>query len=347
MTPIRTTISKIEQSPRKWSGPNGDMFFIQGSFQDDSEWSVGFKAEDRARACLAELNTLTGKEGSFDVDYKPERNGRKQYKLLSWPGKPPAQGFGGKGGGGFQVRYRDTEEGQRREQDSIHRSVALQHAVGYAASAVLDTDRLLAVADRFYDWLSKGQPPIAQQQEQPAQPAQETPKAPERPPVAQPANKTMPPCPKCDQGNKYVLEDREKKGNYFCWKNPSRDKHGCGHKWTDVGAMAEALGVSKPDAIKTAFELAKEEIVKATKDRNADRLKLIYERICQRVDDNSISLEQAEDLNKDIADAKKALLSDASHAAWMDARIKEAQRKLQEQQEREMSGGLTQKDIPF
>jgi hypothetical protein len=63
------------------------------------------------------------------------------------------------GGGGFAAAFRNSEEGQKREQDSIHRSVALTQAVAEFPGCSFDeVTKLLQVAERFYEWLSGAAP---------------------------------------------------------------------------------------------------------------------------------------------------------------------------------------------
>jgi hypothetical protein len=67
----------------------------------------------------------------------------------------------------------------------------------------------------------------------------------EEAPASQPAGRTAPPpanrgggkppCPSCGK-KEFVLEDREIKGKFFCWKNAAKNKLGCGHKWSDGDA---------------------------------------------------------------------------------------------------------------
>lgn len=41
---------------------------------------------------------------------------------------------------------------------------------------------------------------------------------------------SKPACPKCKK-SEFVLEDRNTQGAFFCWRNPEKQKLGCGHKW--------------------------------------------------------------------------------------------------------------------
>lgn len=69
---------------------------------------------------------------------------------------------GGKGGfGGGPAAFRNTKEGFLLEQDSIHRSVALQQAIALvapvtlSAHATLDAATIIGAANDFYEWLRK------------------------------------------------------------------------------------------------------------------------------------------------------------------------------------------------
>lgn len=75
-----------------------------------------------------------------------------------------------------------------------------------------------------------------------------------------------PSCPQCNS-NDYVLEEREQPGHFFCWRNPQRGKHGCGHKWgptteveneppkPEAKANGKAKAVEKQHGMKTADQL--------------------------------------------------------------------------------------------
>lgn len=197
---ITANIKLIKESPREWTGRNGTMHSVEGEFEDGSNFEVTCKPENSAGR-ITELRALTGKLEQYEVEPKKDYNGRKQWHLKSWPGKPEKQpngaGFIASGGtrGTYQVRFRDTEEGFLREQHSIHRSVALQRAVEWlgkhadmetAKSIILGLDEVVGCADRLYAWLSQDTP------KEPAKPpgpavTQHSEGGPERPPNVPPA----------------------------------------------------------------------------------------------------------------------------------------------------------------
>lgn len=167
------SIDAVKSDP--WQGPQGDIWFVQGYFSDGGIWSLGHKSYENAKKRHSELSPLIGQEGQFEVEQKGEYKGNPKFKLLAWPGKPERPGFGGGGGGQpgggggqrapYQPRYRDTPEGTRSEQDSIHRSVALQMAVAWLPRVddKFTSSDVTQVADVFYAWLSQGQPPLPTQ----------------------------------------------------------------------------------------------------------------------------------------------------------------------------------------
>jgi hypothetical protein len=89
----------------------------------------------------AKADALVGKEIPADWTIK-----QGQYGPQALP--PRDKKFGG----GAPAAFRNSEEGQRREQESIHRSVALTQAV--AAGGSENPDLTLARATKFYEWLS-------------------------------------------------------------------------------------------------------------------------------------------------------------------------------------------------
>lgn len=157
---ITSKIKSMKAEPRSWEGQYGLTWFVDGEFDDGSQFSLTTKSQDTAGKYHAELSALIGKSGDFHVEEKPEKYGKKQWKLVAWPGNPGKQGWGG-GGGGRAVaapRYRDTAEGAASERDSIHRSVALQEAVAFVGTLEPQhrvSGTVCQVADVFYDWLHR------------------------------------------------------------------------------------------------------------------------------------------------------------------------------------------------
>lgn len=151
---MKATIAAVDSTTRTWEGPKGTLAFVSGQFADGSGFSLGCKPEN-APDRMSTLIELIGKEAEYELEAKPEYQGKAQWKLVSWPGKPAAQGGGGKRE--YVPRFRDTEEGFLREQRSIHRSVALQRAV----ESVTDKQNTLTVLDiagAYFEWLSSLSP---------------------------------------------------------------------------------------------------------------------------------------------------------------------------------------------
>ncbi len=171
---MKMTIKFVKDEPRPWDARDGgQMHSIEGGFEDGSAFAINCKPEN-SEARIATLKELIGQEGEFGLEAKADYKGVRQWKLTEWPGKQQRPAYGGGGGSGvssggggkapYQPRYRDTPEGTRSEQDSIHRSVALTQAVACLTSAVSPGQSpdqagwVIKTADRFYDWLSQGQP---------------------------------------------------------------------------------------------------------------------------------------------------------------------------------------------
>lgn len=337
---MRTTIAAVSPQPRYWE--QGQTYFVQGAFADDSEWSLGFKSEDKAVAAVAALKDLIGKEEEYELEPKPDRNGRKQWKLRNYPGKPQVPAFGGgKGGREYVPRYRDTEQGAKEERLSIARSVALQQAVILHKGSTDESGlAILATADGFYGWLSRTQP-------LPTQPAgmQEAANSGEnsRPPAQSgdtpPAARTYqrPPCPKCGSAET-VFQEKDKNtgqyvpGSFYCWKT----KGGCGHQWKDMGELAAQLGIQRGDQIQSLTEVIQAEIDKAVKAKNLTHLQAVEDRVTQRLDEGKLTLDQASAISRDIGVARKIIQSAANQTQFHDRKVQEAQQQLQLQQGQEM-----------
>lgn len=179
---ITTEIVSVCVKDRPWDGPQGLIWFVEGTFQDGSQFSVGSKSDGKAQEKKAALEQIKGQQATFEVEHKGEYQGRPKYKLLSWPGKEgsapaekqtgPFQSHRAAGGSGYSQAYANGEEAFHLKQDAIARSVALQQAVdwfgrvraeramagaGGPQEPPVPAESLLSYADVFYAWLV--QPP--------------------------------------------------------------------------------------------------------------------------------------------------------------------------------------------
>lgn len=93
---MRKTI-KIVQPPREFMFNDNQLVGIDVTFTDGSDGSLVVKPanKDAAHAALA---GLVDKDAEFDLEAKPMRNSREQWKIKGYPGKPGGGGFGGGGG---------------------------------------------------------------------------------------------------------------------------------------------------------------------------------------------------------------------------------------------------------
>lgn len=162
---MMTCLTNVFDQHRSWEGNgNGPLDFIKGTLEDGTVFELGVKPANTA-ARKAELKALIGQRGEFEVEPKADYQGQRQCKLKGWPGKAAA--FGGKGAGGPAASFKNTEAGQRNEQWSISRAVAIKAAVDWmVGSSLKPTDpenRTLAIelADDFAEWLSQPCPQSA------------------------------------------------------------------------------------------------------------------------------------------------------------------------------------------
>jgi hypothetical protein len=179
---MRMTITSVDQQHRIWEGgANGPLAFVQGSFSDGSDWSVGCKP-DNAEKRKEEMKALIGQEGEYELEAKADFQGKKQWKLKNYPGKAAPGGFGGgarSGGGTFNTAFKNTREGMALDHWHISRSVALKAATDICAAGFFkdkgDQAGLMGVviecADDFAEWLSKPCPNVPQEAPQAAPPA--------------------------------------------------------------------------------------------------------------------------------------------------------------------------------
>jgi virulence-associated protein VagC len=112
---------KLVRPPREFEFNGNALAGIDVTFADGSDGSLVVKPANK-EAAHAALEGLKDKEAEFDLEPKPARNGRDQWKIKGYPGKP---GGGGFGGGGRQ--YVDNSP-------SIEAQNAVNNAVKLAAA---------------------------------------------------------------------------------------------------------------------------------------------------------------------------------------------------------------------
>ncbi len=175
---MQQTIKTVSDRVRDWDSQHGPMCSIEGTFEDGSAFQNNCKPENVERR-LESLKELIGQPRDFDLAPKADYKGQKQWTMKKLPEAPQEQPLiqGQQGGGqqpargGYQVRFRDTEEGFLREQRSIHRSVALQHAVAWLGAALgkgasFTDEEVIKTAGTFFQWLSQdAQQPLSNVQE--------------------------------------------------------------------------------------------------------------------------------------------------------------------------------------
>lgn len=347
---MKAVIASVSRQPRYWE--QGQTYFIQGAFDDDSEWSVGCKKEDKALEMIETFKAMIGKEQEYGVEEKPDRNGRKQWKLKDWPGKP-VSAFGGGGKAPYQLRYGDTQEGFVAKERDIFRSVALQQALVYVTNHKEEGAKLdpalwvTTLADHFYEWLCKDleapapHPAPAPQDQKPAN--VDTAGPPPKPATSY----KRPSCPQCgEQASVFQEKDRDSgefiPGSFYCWNK----KGGCGNKWKDIGALADQVGVKKGDQIETKVQAAERMIDEALKKKDLDLLRRIEQRLVERLDDRSMSIDEVSGLDLKIQSARKSIQTGQSHSQWHDTKVQEAQQQLALNMDQE-SGMPSAEETPF
>lgn len=285
---IQTKIASVSDDLEQWQ----DFNIVVGYFEDGSKFKAWGKDLAKAQNTRNELAGQVGIAGEFEIDETKTKTyqGRQEYRLKGWPGKPERAPWTGGGGGGggfggkkeFVPRYKDTMAGVLAEQDSIHRSVALQWAVTYMKDST-NSDVVLGVADKFYQWLSKDRPVAVPEPTQPA-------------PLASPG----PP------------QHRETIGEY----NPLKDQK-------------EFFGVTTGDKIKSqTVQKYLDEFEKAVKAKDADRVEKLAHMVGDSLEKKTVTVTDIEHwLEPEIVNSRKALKSAEEYDKWYARRLQEAQNK--------------------
>lgn len=329
---IHTEIRTVRDDVRSWDSRNGTMYSVEGTFDDGAGWSISFKTPERAREQQTVLKGLIGQQHPFDIeDTGREYRGAKQYKLKEYPGKPQPQGaggFGGRGGGGYQPRYRDTEQGAKEERESISRSVALQQAVNYCNSNKEEGAKLdpclwvTTVADHFYEWLVKV--PHTQVQSTLVQKANKLfndEEPPREPPPASGGYKNIA-CPNCGKTEHVRKSKLDGTPPWYCFKKIG----GCGHQWGDV----QPLTNDTPKEERSVAVVASEEIDKCVKAKDLARLMKVAEHIVNAHHDGRISDVELKELDIEVTTGKRAIESGQNYDSWYRTKLAEVQRGSQE-----------------
>ena len=356
---MKATIANVAHEIRTWNSQYGEKKVIEGFFESGDKWS-NITTPEKASQLKAEMEALVGKEGDFEGKDRGNSRGYQEWGLRRWPGKPqPQGGFGGKGGGNYQPRYRDTEQGTREERLSIARSVALQQALVYVVNHKEEGQKqdpalwVTTLADHFYEWLVKTQSQASTTTEQVAQKAQAATqqlKNSSPPPASDSKGPSKrPPCPSC--GNvESVFQEKDKQtgdyitGSFYCWKK----KDGCGHQWKDVGELAANLGLKTGAQLeKSAKEKYEDEIAKAILKKDKPRLARLGQLMQQSVQSGSLSAEEDVVLCKQLLLAEEAIDSGMQYETWLAKKTVEAQQKLWKEQDKEMQHPLDNEQCPF
>lgn len=120
---------------------------------------TGFvKFDDGTEAWTPEVVKVEALIGKPVPDGWTLREGDRGKQLL-----PPREKKGG--GGGFSAAFRNTEAGQRVEQDQMNRRTALMQAV----TVSIDQGAVLKLADDYYAWLSR--PSVTSDRPKPVSPS--------------------------------------------------------------------------------------------------------------------------------------------------------------------------------
>lgn len=332
MKAIIQGMKPLKEKP--WEGPNGAMWFVEGTFTDGSVFSVGAKSIEKAKSVHEQLQGLVGKQQEYEVKSRADsRDGTKQWGLVSWPGKAPPQGpfaAARAAGGGYQPRFRDSEEAFHEEGRRIARSVALQQAVVFVSQhgSQESVKSVLEAADGFFSWLY--QPPLRKAEVDnppPASPAkqqsfveQEAP-APKPPPAKTSGGSyDNPACPNC--GAKGAVCYDRAKDEYYCWRKKDTElfdlegntKKGCGHKWNKL-------------AEEPLFERIMARVKSAGIAKSLVELSNIQHDTAEDLMVNKLTIDEASWINEAIEAAKKAMLSQASYVEWFNKQVSQAQDK--------------------
>lgn len=332
---LQTQIRTVRDDIRKWESRNGPMYSVEGTFDDGSGWSVSFKTPERAHEQQDVLKAQIGFDKSFEIeDTGREYRGAKQYKLVNYPGKPQPAAFGGGGGGKapYQPRFRDTEDGFRQEQDSIHRSVALQQAVAFCKEDVDKAQLVTEIADHFHKWLvgpqraAPASPAQVQAQSQQASKLVEQAKnlfnEPEPPPARNSAGYQTKVCPKCGKAEAVRKSKIDGCPPWYCYAKIG----GCGHQWGDTVPLTN----DTPKEERSVAVMASEEVDKCVKGKDLARLMQVAQRIVDAHHDGRISDAEMQELDIEVTTGKKAIESGQSHEAWYRTKLAEVQQRTQE-----------------
>lgn len=134
-------------------------------------------------------------------------------------------------------------------------------------------------------------------------------------------------CPNCGKSEHVRKSKLDSTPPWYCFKKIG----GCGHQWGDAEGVKEQVpGLTTGDKILTAAERYTGEIDKAVKAKDGARLEKLQEMIAKSLDISSLTIEECEELDRQLQAGKKAIKSAAEYDRWHAEKVAEAQRREQQ-----------------
>lgn len=156
------TIAIVREETNSWTSDDGKLTleFITVVFEDGQEGSVSARPDDVGKFKDA-LLAIKGMPSKFDLDFKGEFNGVKQWKIKTFPGKPSSSiGGGGRGGGRGGGNWESAEE-RAVKNASIEAQVASDRATSLAIAWLGSGQSKWSSLDEMAEWVAKSTPVIA------------------------------------------------------------------------------------------------------------------------------------------------------------------------------------------
>jgi len=137
---VEKTIEYVNPTASTWENPEGKTFyFVEATFDDGATGSVFCFSQSNADETIAALKELVGHPADLTLEKGKEYNGKQQWKIKGFPGKPSSGGGGGSRSGGGGMSH--SQAGMIAAGSAVN--VTLEDDIQLAAALIIELSELL------------------------------------------------------------------------------------------------------------------------------------------------------------------------------------------------------------
>jgi hypothetical protein len=137
----------LVKSPRTFSGNDGGtVYVIDVVFEDEDEASIYGQSEAAVAQHKTLLDGLKGQPQEYELEFKRDYNGHKEYKIKNYPGMPARSGSKRRDGGNWETA---EERAEWRASADARSALTLSVNLATAGSGTDTTEAILLRAREF------------------------------------------------------------------------------------------------------------------------------------------------------------------------------------------------------